>query len=107
MKKHRKRITISIVIILALILVRHIWISNRVLGTYRYNQAFFCDGRVYSETDDYHMFKYRGRIIGKLTTGSADLYVFAVKGEPTTKYIYIGAMGRGEFYKIKESVSGS
>ena len=82
--------------------MRHIWISNRVLGTYCQNQAVFSDGRIYEETDDYNKFKYRGHLIGKLTTGSSDYYVYAVKGEPSTKYIYIGAMGRGEFYKVTD-----
>lgn len=102
MKDCRKLIVIAGLIVFGLILARYIWISNRVLGTYCDYQAFFNDGKVYVETDDYNMFKYRGRIMGKLTAGSAVLYVYAVRGEPSAKYIYIGAMGRGEFYKIKD-----
>ena len=46
-------------------------------------------------------------MIGQLSTGGGlyenlPLNVYAVKGEPVEKYIYVGAMGRGEFYKIIE-----
>ena len=105
-KRGRRQIGTAVLVLLALLLVRRIWVSNRVLGTFYSDTAHFSDGRVYAETDDYNMFKYRGRMLGKLSTSlgyeNAPLYVYAVKGEPVGKYIYIGAMGRGEFYKITE-----
>ena len=109
MKNRRgKMLGIAVLVLLALLIGRRIWVSGRVLGSFNArHEAIFNDGRVYVETDDYHMFKYRGRMIGKLSTGggryeNAPLNVYAVKGEPVEKYIYVGAMGRGEFYKIVE-----
>lgn len=100
----KRQIALAVLVLLAILTARRIWVSNRVLGTFDvYHTARFFDGREYVETDDYNMFKYRGRMIGKLSTGAenAPLYVYAVKGEPVGKYIYVGAMGRGEFYRIK------
>ena len=107
-KRGRTIIGIAVLILIALLLARRIWVSNRLLRSFNARQeVVFNDGRVYAETDDYNMFKYRGRMIGKLSTGGGlyenpPLNVYAVKGEPVEKYIYVGAMGRGEFYKIIE-----
>ena len=109
MKNRRgKMLGIAVLVLLALLIGRRIWVSGRVLGSFNArHEAIFNDGRVYAETDDYNMFKYRGRMIGKLSTGGGmyknpPLNVYAVKGEPVEKYIYVGAMGRGEFYKVIE-----
>ena len=81
-----------------------VWLlwSNRVIGARgAWGRITLDDGAVYVEsTDDPYTIRDRGRKLGRVTdTYGYHLSVFAVRGDPSREYIYVSAMGRGEFYK--------
>ena len=83
-----------------------IWSINRSIGIRSgEGRITLNDGTVYETAyDDPYTFRDRGRKLGRITdTYGSHWSVFAVRGDPSREYIYVSAMGRGEYYKIARS----
>lgn len=99
----KKRIIVCILIVAVLSVVTLAWYSNRIIGKLsgaENEKVVFNNGVSYAICDDYHTHKDKGWMLGKIT-GAYDTsyYVFSVRGDSSEEYIYVVAMGRGEFYK--------
>ena len=99
----KKRIIICSFAVLILCAGFFAWYSNRIIGEIsgpENEKVVFNNGSLYEICDDEHTHKDKGWILGKIA-GAYDTsyYVFSVRGASTDEYIYVAAMGRGEFYK--------
>lgn len=91
------------VIILLLMLLLLLWYSNRIIGRMSgpENERVILNNSItYEICNDFHTNFDIGWILGKITGSyKTTYYVFSVQGDLSHKYIYVAAMGRGEFYK--------
>lgn len=99
----KKRIIICILIACILCAGVFALYSNRTIGKLSGPEnelVVLNDGTSYTICDDDHTYKDKGLILGKIT-GSYNIsyIVFSVRGDSSEEYIYVAAMGRGEFYK--------
>lgn len=99
----KKRIVIYILVACIFCAGAFAWYSNRIIGKIsgaENEEVVFNDGTSYAICDDYHTHKDKGWILGKITGSyETSYYVFSVRGDTSEEYIYVTAMGRGEFYK--------
>ena len=102
LSKKAKRLLLGALALIVLCLGLWLLHTNRVVGARSgEGRITLNDGTVYKEsTDDPFTSRDRGRKLGRLTDSYGDHWsVFAVRGDPSREYIYVSAMGRGEFYK--------
>jgi len=100
----RKQVIIPILSLLLVLLFISLcpWINKvgRIGGAE--NEWIEIDGTRYLQTDDApYSGADRGQIIGRID-GNYSAHAFRVKGDPNGSYVYVAAMGYGEFYKIDD-----
>ena len=101
LSRKAKRLLLGALALFVLCFALRLLYINRSIGVYGDIRITMNDGTVYKEsTDDTFTIRDRGRKLGRITDSYGDHWsVFAVRGDPSREYIYVSAMGRGEFYK--------
>ena len=106
MKMKKQIVTYVLIVAIVLVLV-FLWNTNRIIGKMsgpENEYVVFNNGTTYALCDDHHSFRDKGWVLGRVSAAyNTSYYVFSVRGDSDREYIYIAAMGKGEFYKRTNS----
>ena len=105
--KVKKQIVIYVLIVAIVVALGFLWNTNRIIGKMsgpENEYVVFNNGTTYVLCDDHHSFRDKGWILGRVSAAyNTSYYVFSVRGDSDREYIYVAAMGQGEFYKRTDS----